>query len=291
VAYDYLVIASGATSKAPVEPPHGIDSKQFFDDVHQKIGAAKNILIMGGGPVGCELAGEIKCKFQDKTVTVVNRGKILCKEHWLTEANSKKIEGVMNKMGIKTILGDTVVFNDTIRESDTFTTGPVNVSLSSGMNISGVDLVINCTGSRVNTEFMPKDRLNERGQVKVNDKLQLVNDPNCFAIGDCNDLPLPKLFALSGTKKGKMGMPIGQADTLFSNIYLAEQGKPLKTHPLLIPTKKAPKPMIMLPLGDKNAVTIGAPGFFGKMKSKHYFYPMQWQWANQKNKTPPMPKD
>jgi len=47
----------------------------------------------------------------------------------------------------------------------------------------------------------------------------------------------------------------------------------------------------MLPLGDKHSVAIGAPGFFAKMKAKHYFYPMQWQFAFQKDKTPPMPKE
>ncbi len=51
----------------------------FFTKYQSAVAAAKNIVIVGGGPVGVELAGELTA-YKDKKITVVTRaqGKMVC---------------------------------------------------------------------------------------------------------------------------------------------------------------------------------------------------------------------
>ncbi|KAJ0389487.1 hypothetical protein ATCC90586_011840 [Pythium insidiosum] len=75
LAFDSLVIATGSTYTVPIKP----DSKQFsrayterkLKEVRDQIAAARKILIVGGGAVGCEVAGDIASKYPDKTVTIL----------------------------------------------------------------------------------------------------------------------------------------------------------------------------------------------------------------------------
>ena len=43
----------------------------------EAVAAAKNILIVGGGPVGLELAGEIVDQHKDKNITIVTKSEKL----------------------------------------------------------------------------------------------------------------------------------------------------------------------------------------------------------------------
>ena len=79
VPYDILVLATGITYGGPATriSPDEASSKQGFRDMQAAAAAAHSILIIGGGPVGVELAGEIKEAYPDKTVTIVHSGEHL----------------------------------------------------------------------------------------------------------------------------------------------------------------------------------------------------------------------
>ena len=69
VPYDYLVIASGTVGASPWAPGHTNHPKTraervaWFRAEAEKLAAAKSVLIVGGGVVGCELAGEVCFQF------------------------------------------------------------------------------------------------------------------------------------------------------------------------------------------------------------------------------------
>ncbi|XXG73492.1 hypothetical protein AAC387_Pa07g2399 [Persea americana] len=63
IPYDYLVIATGHTDSVPLSRTLRI--QQFKAD-NQKIQSSSSILIVGGGPTGVELAGEIAVDFPEK---------------------------------------------------------------------------------------------------------------------------------------------------------------------------------------------------------------------------------
>ncbi|KAI9072576.1 hypothetical protein K1719_045463 [Acacia pycnantha] len=71
IPYDFLVIATGHKEPVPKTRTERLD---HYKAENEKIKSASSILIVGGGPTGVELAGEIAVDFPEKTVTLVHRG-------------------------------------------------------------------------------------------------------------------------------------------------------------------------------------------------------------------------
>src|SRR3954471_22300782 len=77
VEADYLVLATGSSYPYPAKPNPASTSiaRQLDDlrDTHKELAGADRVLILGAGPVGLELAGEIKEVWPDKYVVIVDR--------------------------------------------------------------------------------------------------------------------------------------------------------------------------------------------------------------------------
>ncbi|KAK9114834.1 hypothetical protein Syun_021631 [Stephania yunnanensis] len=71
ITYDYLVVALGHNAYVPKTM---IERLKQDEEENEKIKSVDSILIIGGGPTGVELAGEIFTDFPEKKVTVVHRG-------------------------------------------------------------------------------------------------------------------------------------------------------------------------------------------------------------------------
>ena len=81
VECDYLVIATGTSYTFPGKVPWWIGSsacQRLYEKIRDTIAKAPRIAIVGGGPVGCELAGAIKSSFTEKRVTLIHKGPELC---------------------------------------------------------------------------------------------------------------------------------------------------------------------------------------------------------------------
>ena len=77
IPYDYLVLATGSNYEGDlVKPVSGNIGQrlQHFRSVRKHLEGAGRVLIVGGGAVGIELAGEITETFPGKRVTVVEAG-------------------------------------------------------------------------------------------------------------------------------------------------------------------------------------------------------------------------
>src|SRR3954469_25148356 len=82
VRADYLVLATGSEYSYPAKPrPDATGIAQQLDDLretHKELSGAARALILGAGPVGLELAGEIKDVWPAKRVLVIDRaGRLL----------------------------------------------------------------------------------------------------------------------------------------------------------------------------------------------------------------------
>lgn len=174
----HIVIATGARPWVPPIP--GLEKMDYLtsDSIWTLDTLPDRLLVMGGGPIGCELAQAFS-RLGSK-VTIVNRSdRILPREDVdVSEYISQRFKAE----GIEII---------TSREVEGFTQAEGNrIAITSGaegeLHIP-FDQVLVAVGRKANTEHFGLETLdvalNPNGTVKVNEYLQ-TNYPNIFACGD-----------------------------------------------------------------------------------------------------------
>ncbi|ETW87003.1 hypothetical protein HETIRDRAFT_30822 [Heterobasidion irregulare TC 32-1] len=177
--YDVLILAPGSHWEGPLALPDGKD--EILEHIKQwrnKFESAKGVVLVGGGAVGIEYAGEIRDYWPKKPVTIVQASSQLLNATY-PDKFRKRVEKDITVRGVK------VVYNDFV---DNFEPeGPITTR--GGKTLEG-DLVVIARGNRPATEFVSSlgsGVLNERGQIKVQPTLQLQSHPNIFAAGDAID--------------------------------------------------------------------------------------------------------
>ncbi|KAL8147428.1 uncharacterized protein LOC141707858 [Apium graveolens] len=179
IAYDYLVIASGHNDPYPETRTERL--KQFHSDF-EKIKSSHSILIVGGGPTGVELAGEIAVDFPEKKVTLVHNGSRLL-EMLGPKAAKKTLDWLISKKV-------DVKFNQKVNLSN-IVEGSKEYSTSSG-EIIKADSHFLCIGKPLASEWLKetvlRDSLDESGMLMVDANLRIKSCNNIFAIGDITDL-------------------------------------------------------------------------------------------------------
>lgn len=211
VSFDYLIIASGSTYNLPIKAKDIVLSTRAKDlqKYHEKLDKAKNILIIGGGIVGVELAAEIATHYHDKNVIIVHAHEQLLERQ--PPKARKYAEKFLNKKNVK------INFNERVMEqkNKTYYTDKGNTFTP--------DLAFLCTGIVPNTEFMTKHFakcLTGRKQITVNEYLQVDDCNNIFAGGDANSVHEEKT-AQNADEHAKI---------IVKNIRNAEQKKPLQKY-------------------------------------------------------------
>ncbi|KAG9146766.1 hypothetical protein Leryth_005084 [Lithospermum erythrorhizon] len=179
VPYDYLVIATGHEDRTTVTKMEKIS---LYRMEHERIRSANSILIVGGGPVGVELAGEISVDFPEKKITLVHRGGRLLE--FVGEKGGKKALKWLRKKNVDVVLGDSVT------NLNSSTNG---VYKTSGGKTIRADCHFLCIGKPLASswlkESMLRDRLDPIGRLMVDANLRVKGCSNIFAIGDITDIP------------------------------------------------------------------------------------------------------
>jgi NADH dehydrogenase FAD-containing subunit len=157
---------------------------------------AGKIVIVGGGPVGVELAGEIRDAYPDKDITIVHRGPYLCSSknggnngNVVPAAFGENLAGICRDKGITVRLGQGVTGVATGDPASGMVAGPGDVTLDSGEILRGMDLAVFVTGIRVNNETFRSTmatHLNPQGRLVVSQSMLVpTGSHNVFALGDC----------------------------------------------------------------------------------------------------------
>ena len=183
VGYEKLILAIGSV---PVRPPiPGIDLENVFPvwkdsdylgEMRQTLDKVKDIVIIGGGFIGAEMADECK-KIGDVNVTIVEILPhcllLAMDEEFCCLAENKLVERgvkIITENGVRSILGD----------------GKVNsVELQNGDKLRA-DAVIVGIGAVPNTELAKKMEL-KMGEMRGIwvDEYMRTSDESIFACGDC----------------------------------------------------------------------------------------------------------
>jgi len=286
VKWDALVVASGSRNFSPADPPASINTKEgvteYWSGLRKQIQAAKSIVIVGGGSVGLELAGEIR-DFGPKniSITIVSKSKtILAESSKYKQSGLKRIEDYLKTMQVNLILHDEVQSHSV--PEDPWTASPIvatpgGVTLKSGKTISS-DLLIFTVGSKLNTRYLPAEWLDKTtGELDTDPKtLQLLSRSDVFGVGDASKTNSPKR-AYFAVEDGKV---------VAKNVLQALKGK--------APTKKIQRMNLMV-------LTLGATHGFGltplmtlghsmttMIKSKDLFSTQFWKSFAPKSKIPPI---
>ncbi|XP_072987056.1 uncharacterized protein [Typha latifolia] len=180
IAYDYLVIATGHANSTPKSRKDRIN--QFEQDNHM-IESSSSVLIIGGGPTGIELAGEIAVDYPDKKVTVVHKGSRLLE--FIGNKASKKTMDWLSSKKVEVLLEQSI---DLSSLSDTekvyYTTAGEKISADCHFVCVGKPL-----GSSWLQQSIVKESLDKKGRLMVDDKLRVKGQKKIFAIGDITNIP------------------------------------------------------------------------------------------------------
>lgn len=162
IAYDSLIISTGTTSPSALWTLHRDEklTSEAFKAVQSSLPKSKSILIAGGGPLGVETAGEIASAYPNAKVTLLSGDSRLLIR--LKRGTSQRAQDYLEKK-----LGVIVVHNARVRSDFTkpseSETGH-NIPLSDGSTHSA-DLYIDATGGVPNSQFLPREWLDETGRV------------------------------------------------------------------------------------------------------------------------------
>lgn len=180
LAYDYLVIATGHALTSPGSRSERI--KEFQRD-KGKIESSESVLIIGGGPTGVELAGEIAVDYPEKKVTLVHRGSRLLE--FIGDKASKKCLDWLTSKKVD------VLFQQSI-DLDSLSNTEKLYRTSAGETVTA-DCHFVCIGKPLSSSWLHdtilKESLDNKGRLMVEKDLRIKGYNNIFAIGDITDIP------------------------------------------------------------------------------------------------------
>jgi NADH dehydrogenase FAD-containing subunit len=238
VAADYLVLATGSSYAYPAKP--NADSiREALDDLrqtHKELADAERVLILGAGPVGLELAGEIKEVWPHKHVTILDPAEQLLPG--FQPEMRQDLHRQLDELNIQLRLGTGLTAPPPTEPGHA---GTFTVTTTGGGEITA-DICFRAFGVHVNTDYLADGRLTiltPQGQVRVTETLNVHGHDHVYAIGDITDVAEAK----------RAGYAMQHAEVVAQNITSQLRGEqPTATY------RPLPHPMILLPLGPRGGV-------------------------------------
>ena len=194
------------------------ERNQEIVNEHNLLASAKSVLVIGGGTVGVEFAGEIASAFPDKDVTLAHSTDTLL-DNLKPKAQRKALEQLTAR-GIK------VMFNRRfMKDGDVYRCSKSNETLQP-------DLAYSCIGMIPNTEFLKAElphTLDDKGLIKVDSFMKVEGYNNLYALGDCANLDNHKHGYVASVQGAVL------ADALLKSSK-GKKIKPYKTPPFAVIT-------------------------------------------------------
>ncbi|KAH8814682.1 hypothetical protein DL96DRAFT_420617 [Flagelloscypha sp. PMI_526] len=190
VDYDILVLATGSKWTGPIQFPFRNGDKavqSYIEKQRANIASAKSVVIVGGGAVGIEMAGEIRHFYPNTKITLVHSG-----EAPLNKAYPDKFRrAVKNRLEQGKV---NAIYNDYI---DDLPEGPVKVVRTRNGQELKADLVLSACGptpdvSILKTSPFLSNTTTSENTARISPTFQVQGHSNIFAIGDIIDWPEQK---------------------------------------------------------------------------------------------------
>jgi NADH dehydrogenase FAD-containing subunit len=241
---DYLVLATGSAYPFPAktEEPDIASARARHRAAHEALLAADRALIIGAGPSGLELAGEIKAFFPDKHVTVADiSDDILIGPY--DQSLRDELRRQLDDLGVELRLGTAIT---ELPSAPPATLAPIAIATADGGELVA-DIWFRAFGVHAHSEYLEggalDDRRDERGYVRVDEQLRVVGETHLFALGDVAD-----------ADRDMAGIASRQAAVVAANIRALITGTGELTSYEKLP------PMIAIPLGPEGGAGLLGDG-------------------------------
>ena len=246
LTFDYLIIATGSSYHLPSRI--GLTARQptlsLYTTAQAAIKASSKVLIIGAGPVGVEIAGEVATDYPDKEVTLVSAHDYLGMPG-LPAKFYAAVDERLRALRVTVVKGSKIVVPDAVSAqlADTdllYLAGRRTWTLSNGTEVES-DLTFFAVGSVLNTSALSPfaSTLTPKGELPTNASLQVNGYTNIFALGDVNGLDARKLGYIATEQGNWLGKHL---PTIHAQGGSAKGLKPWK----------APPPALFLSLGRRS---------------------------------------
>ena len=231
---DYIVLATGSTYPFPAKGGAGTaaEAHRKVRAAHAALAAAGRVLLLGAGPVGIELAGEIKAVWPDKRVTLLDVAGDVLGERFGPELKAE-IRRQLAGIGVELLL------SSRLRVAPPGAPGELRsfVAETESGNKVTADLWFRCYGVSPVSDYLAGELAGARrpdGFIDVTPELRVAGQTRVFAVGD-----------VSAADHNMAGIAGRQAELVAGNIraLIAGDGELAAWQPL--------PPVIIVPIGPE----------------------------------------
>lgn len=229
---DYIVVATGSAYPFPAKSDHlrSTDAMMAYRSARSAIDRANRVLLVGAGPVGIELAGEIATAWPDKPITLVDVADDVLSGPFDDQLRAE-LRRQLTGLGVELHLGSPLT---KLPATEPGVLAPVEVSTDAGTTVTA-DVWFRCFGTAPCSGYLIGDLSLARtadGYITVDSDLRVTGQSRVFALGDVS--------AIDANRAGVAGR---QAPVVVANILADIAGD--------APTARYERlpPAIILPLG------------------------------------------
>ena len=197
IGYHALIMATGSSAHSDLFSLHGphLSTVGALNAFHDRVAAAKSIIVCGGGCSGVETAGQlatflnysshwpIKKRVKRPKKIILISGSDRCLPAHQPKVGMKA-EKMLKKLAVEIRHGVRVI----AAKEGFDLTGQTKVELNDDTSLIA-DLYVACTGVVPNSSFVPVELKDSEGYIRTNPPTMRVDEaiagPRIYAIGDC----------------------------------------------------------------------------------------------------------
>lgn len=221
LAYDYLVLATGARSASPAVPWKASgsyeDTRECLDQIRGRLLQAQHVVVAGAGGTGIEVAGELGYEFgKTKNIILLSAGPSLLNGDPTGTAAVHELK----KLNV------TIKYGSRVQEARPRDDGKMELVLINGETIV-TDLYLPTTGLIPNTEYIPAKHLSSDPayrSVLVDACMRVDGATDVWACGDVVSKPRAGFFI---TQKQAAGVAKNVLAAIAGQEPVAVKGPPV----------------------------------------------------------------
>ena len=185
---DYLILATGSSYPFPAksDDPDLASARARVRAAHEALMASRRAVIVGAGPAGLELAGEIRAFAPATHVTIVDMADDVLAGPY-DPALRDELRRQLDALGVELRLG--VALRE-LPSAPPATRAPIRIATEAGEVIEA-DIWFRAFGVRPQAGYLDggslADRRDARGYVRVDRHLRVAGEERVFAVGDIAD--------------------------------------------------------------------------------------------------------